>query len=53
MSRAVAPDGEAIVALYDRLAPDLRGMLRRILDSPEEAEDVIETVLLTSSKATG
>ncbi|MGH9436202.1 MAG: hypothetical protein ACRD06_09420 [Terriglobia bacterium] len=53
LSRAVTPDGETIVALYDRVAPDLRGMLRRILDSPEDAEDVMETVLLTPSKTTG
>ncbi|MGH9328195.1 MAG: RNA polymerase sigma factor [Terriglobia bacterium] len=39
-------DEETLSRLYDRISPALRGMLMKILGSPEEAEEVLEESFL-------
>ncbi|WP_158563914.1 RNA polymerase sigma factor [Jiangella anatolica] len=42
MPAADAPDGEAIAALYRRWAPQLRQLAAGILNSVDDAEDVVQ-----------
>jgi RNA polymerase sigma-70 factor (ECF subfamily) len=46
MSRIAARDEDALAELYDDLAPRLLGLIRRILGSREEAEEVLQGVFL-------
>jgi RNA polymerase sigma-70 factor (ECF subfamily) len=41
-----AGDRQALAALYDRFAPSMLGLARRLLDSPSEAELVVHDVFL-------
>lgn len=46
VTRITARDESALLLLYDRLGPLLRGMLARILHSQEEIEDVLESTFI-------
>lgn len=35
-----------LLSVYERLSPEIRGTLQRILQSPQDAEEVLETVFL-------
>lgn len=53
LSRAAERDPAALASLYDQFAPSLRGILRRILPSSDEAEEVLENLFLKFWKRTG
>ncbi|MGH9350967.1 MAG: RNA polymerase sigma factor, partial [Terriglobia bacterium] len=44
--RLAAHDAAAMASLFDQLAPPLRGMIQRIIPSPDEAENVLENLFL-------
>ncbi|MGH9395855.1 MAG: RNA polymerase sigma factor [Terriglobia bacterium] len=46
LSSGEASDAAALASLYDRLSPEIRGILQRILPSPEEAEEVLEATFV-------
>jgi RNA polymerase sigma-70 factor, ECF subfamily len=46
LARIAEHDNHALATLYDRLAPILRGIVIRILSSPEVAEEIIEETFI-------
>ncbi|MGH9378979.1 MAG: RNA polymerase sigma factor [Terriglobia bacterium] len=46
LARLAAHDTAAMASLFDQLAPSLRGMIQRIIPSPDEAENVLEGLFL-------
>lgn len=46
VQRIAGGDRDALAALYDRYAPLLLGVARRLLGDPREAEDLVHDVLL-------
>lgn len=46
LARIAAHDVAAMTALFDQWAPALRGMIQRLIPSPEEAEIVLENLFL-------
>lgn len=53
LARIADHDATAMVALFDQLAPLLRGMIQRMIQSPDEAEDVLESLFLRLWKPMG
>lgn len=53
LARIADHDATAMAALFDQLAPLLRGMIQRMIPSPEEAEDVLESLFLRLWKPMG
>ncbi|HEV2417411.1 MAG TPA: sigma-70 family RNA polymerase sigma factor [Terriglobia bacterium] len=53
MARIADHDATAMATLFDQLAPLLRGMIQRMIPSPDEAEDVLESLFLRLWKPMG
>lgn len=46
LARIADHDATAMAALFDQLAPLLRGMIQRMVPSPDEVEDVLESLFI-------
>lgn len=46
LARVAAGDREAFAQLYDRVAPQVYGLVRRVLRDPAQAEEVAQEVML-------
>ncbi|MDE3181679.1 MAG: sigma-70 family RNA polymerase sigma factor [Acidobacteriota bacterium] len=47
LSGVWAPDLDSMVSLYETCAPDLRGLLYRMLASSEEAEETLQSIFVS------